>query len=105
MFLKAATEARQASEPPAAMESVEFSDVEASEMDVDLLAADSGCSEAGPRTSVTPRWSVAMQITPGSTGSHCQQSKLLIFKFPTKLFKYGGKRCLFKAIKPKLGQR
>ena len=49
---------------------------------------------------LTTRWSVAMQITPGSAGSHCQQSNPLIFKFPTKIFKYGGKRCLFEAIKP-----
>lgn len=54
LLSKAATEARQASEPPAAIESVEFSDVEASEMDADLLAAVSDRSEAGPRTSVAP---------------------------------------------------
>ena len=44
------------------------------------------------------RWSVAMQKPPGSAGSYCQQRSPLIFKFPTKIFKYGGQRCLFEVI-------
>ena len=48
---KASTQAHQTSEPEAGSKSVEFSDVEASRMDVDLPADDADCSQAGPRTS------------------------------------------------------